>query len=102
MPSQERGLRHARALPYELQVSGTADLAHGVFRIDFANTGEAGACFHVRSGNTSDGPWTYTVEGRIAFQLVECRANQSGQIRSFCVENGKIAVKESYFKNRTA
>ena len=36
--------------------------ANGVFRIDFANTGQAGACFHVRSGNTSDGPWTYTVE----------------------------------------
>jgi len=62
LPSQERGLRHARALPYELDVSGTADLAGGTFRIDFANTGQAGACFHVRSGNTSDGPWTYTVE----------------------------------------
>ena len=26
------------------------------------DTGQAGACFHVRSGNASDGPWTYTVE----------------------------------------
>ncbi len=55
-------MRHAHALPYELQVSGTADLAHGAFRIDFANSGEAGARFQVRSGNTADGPWTYTVE----------------------------------------
>ncbi len=62
LPSQERGLRPARALPYEVQVSGTADIANGVFRIDFANTGQAGACFQVRSGNTPDGPWTYTVE----------------------------------------
>jgi len=62
VPAQERGLRHARALPYELDVGGTADIANGAFRIDFANTGKAGACFHVRSGNTSTGPWTYTVE----------------------------------------
>jgi phospholipase C len=62
VPSQEHGLRHARALPYELQVSGTANLGHGTFRIDFANSGEAAACFQVRSGNTADGPWTYTVE----------------------------------------
>jgi phospholipase C len=61
-PSQERGLPSARALPYELQVSGAADIANAAFRIDFANTGQAGACFHVRSGNTSIGPWTYTVE----------------------------------------
>ena len=46
----------------ELDVGGTADIANGALRIDFANTGQAGACFHVRSGNTSDGPWTYTVE----------------------------------------
>jgi phospholipase C len=62
LPKQERGLRHARALPYELQADGTARNASGEFRIDFANTGESGACFQVRSGNTSDGPWTFTVE----------------------------------------
>jgi phospholipase C len=62
LPAQEPGLRYARALPYELQVNGRADTANGVFRIDFANTGRAGACFHVRSGNPADGPWTYTVE----------------------------------------
>ena len=60
LPKQEPGLRHARALPYELEVSGS--VAHGELRIDFRNTGKAGACFQVRSGNTSLGPWTYTVE----------------------------------------
>ena len=63
MPAQEPGLRHARALPYELDAEGTADLAHGSFRIDFANTGEAGACFQVLSGNAADLPRAYTVEG---------------------------------------
>src|SRR5262245_45453568 len=59
---QEPGLRHARALPYELDAEGTADVAHGAFRIDFANTGHAGACFQVLSGNSADLPRTYTVE----------------------------------------
>jgi phospholipase C len=62
LPAQEHGLRHARALPYELHVNGFPDVANGSLRLDFANTGQAGACFHVRSGNTSSGPWTYTVE----------------------------------------
>lgn len=35
---------------------------YAAFQIDFANTGEAGACFQVRSGNGSTGPWTYTIE----------------------------------------
>ena len=60
LPQQEPGLRHARALPYRLDARGT--VAHGELRIDFENTGKAGACFQVRSGNTSLGPWTYTVE----------------------------------------
>src|SRR5262245_30792169 len=47
LPSQEPGLRHARALPYELDAEGTVDGAPGAFRIDFANTGRAGACFQV-------------------------------------------------------
>jgi phospholipase C len=62
MPAQEPGLRHARALPYELDAEGTADLALGSFRIDFANTGAAGACFQVLSGNAADLPRTYTVQ----------------------------------------
>jgi phospholipase C len=64
LPSQERGLRHARALPYELEARGSADIPHGAFGIEFVNSGDAGACFQVRSGNTLDGPWSYTVEPR--------------------------------------
>jgi phospholipase C len=62
LPKQERGLRRARALPYELDVEGTANAGAGAFRLDFKNKGKAGACFQVRSGNTSEGPWTFTVE----------------------------------------
>jgi phospholipase C len=62
LPKQERGVRRARALPYELRVDGTANAGNGSFRIDFKNTGKAGVCFQVRSGNPSEGPWTYTVE----------------------------------------
>jgi hypothetical protein len=46
----------------DTHAEGTADLAHGSFRIDFANTGEAGACFQVLSGNAADLPRTYTLE----------------------------------------
>jgi len=62
LPVQERGLRHARALPYALQADGSVDAARNTLRIDFRNTGEAGACFQVRAGDGADGPWTYTVE----------------------------------------
>src|SRR5262245_12848291 len=62
LPVQERGVRRARAIPYELQADSTVDAPRGTFRIDFANTGDAGACFQVRSGNSVDGPRTYTVE----------------------------------------
>jgi phospholipase C len=62
LPSQERGLRRARALPYELHVEGTTNAGANAFRIDFRNIGKAGVCFQVRSGNTPEGPRTYTVE----------------------------------------
>jgi phospholipase C len=62
LPLQERGLRRARALPYELRVDGTANPSHGTFRIDFTNSGKAGAWFQVRSADASQGPWSYTVE----------------------------------------
>jgi len=62
VPTQEPGLRYARALPYEFNVNGQANFSQGAFEIDFVNTGKAGACFQVRSGDPSIGPWTYTVE----------------------------------------
>jgi len=62
MPAQESGTRPARPVPYELSVHGQADLSQQSFRIDFGNTGKATAVYHVRSGNTKTGPWTYTVQ----------------------------------------
>src|SRR5258708_3663902 len=62
MPAQEPGTRPARPVPYELSVHGKADLGQQTFRIDFANTGKSTAVYHVRSGNTKTGPWTYTVQ----------------------------------------
>lgn len=63
LPRQERGVRPARALPYELHVQGGLD-DDGTFRIDFRNTGRQAAVFHVRSGNDGDLPQTFTVEPR--------------------------------------
>src|SRR5262249_61266022 len=62
LPRQEPGLRRARALPYELDAKGTLDVARHELDVTFLNTGAAGACFQVRSGNSSFGPWSYTVE----------------------------------------
>src|SRR5262249_46285985 len=62
LPSQEHGVRPSRALPYELRVDGTVNRSAGTLRIDFKNTGKAGAGFQVRSAHAGEGPWTYTVE----------------------------------------
>jgi len=48
------------ALPYLLQVEG--DLQRdNTFRLDFRNRGGAGALFHVRSGDYTDLPRSYTI-----------------------------------------
>lgn len=60
MPTQEPGTRPARPVPYDLHVHGEANFADGTFRIRFANKGKT-AVLQVRSGNSSLGPWTYTV-----------------------------------------
>ncbi|MEL3949361.1 MULTISPECIES: phosphocholine-specific phospholipase C [Streptomyces] len=60
LPKQERGSRPARALPYAPLVDGRADTAAGKFTLTFGGGDQAGVCFHVRSGNRTDGPWTYT------------------------------------------
>ena len=62
VPTQELGIRPARAIPYELEVYGTASFADSRFSIHFNNTGDAAAVFQVRSGNSTDLPRTYTVE----------------------------------------
>jgi len=60
LPRQEKGQRPARALPYRLAM--TEKVGEAV-ELTFANTGTAGACFHVVSaGALQPGPWTYTVE----------------------------------------
>ncbi len=61
LPKQERGVRPARAVPYDLEVSADIDVADGEVRLSFGNAGKATAVFQVRSGNTQEGPWTYTV-----------------------------------------
>jgi phospholipase C len=61
VPAQERGVRPARAVPYELHASADVDLSSGKVKIHFTNSGRAAAVFQVRSGNDGDGPWTYTV-----------------------------------------
>jgi phospholipase C len=43
-------------------VDGRVDAAAGTFRLAFASGAEAGAAFHVTSGNRADGPWMYTTE----------------------------------------
>ncbi|MFD2420726.1 phosphocholine-specific phospholipase C [Amycolatopsis pigmentata] len=60
LPRQERGLRPARPLPYDL--AADAKLTDGRLTITFANLGQAGATFLVTSASTAGGPWTYTVE----------------------------------------
>jgi phospholipase C len=60
VPSQEPGVRPARALPYELQADGIA--VNGLFSIHFRNTGTATAVFQVRSALGGALPRTYTVE----------------------------------------
>jgi phospholipase C len=61
LPLQERGVRPARALPYELHAKGTLG-TDGSFLIDLRNTGKAAAVFHVRSGRAGEVPRSYTVE----------------------------------------
>ncbi len=61
LPAQEPGIRPARAVPYELHVRGEVDFAEGSMNIEFGNSGQAAAVLQVRSGNSQDGPWTYTV-----------------------------------------
>jgi phospholipase C len=57
---QETGTRPARAVPYELHVHGEVNAATGAFGISFGCSGKT-AVYHVRSGNSTLGPWTYTV-----------------------------------------
>jgi phospholipase C len=62
VPAQEKGIRPARALPYELDVHGSVNGSTGTVGLTFFNTGRATAVFQVRSGNAADPVRDYTVE----------------------------------------
>jgi phospholipase C len=62
LPSQETGVRPARALPYAFDARAAVQMGDGSVRIDFSNTGNATVVFQVRSGNAADDPRCYTVE----------------------------------------
>ena len=62
VPQQEKGVRPARALPYELNVHATVNSENSTVALKFINTGGATVVFQVRSGNPADLVRTYTVE----------------------------------------
>jgi phospholipase C len=112
VPKQEKGLRPARALPYEVHVEGEADLSEGALEIRFHNTGSAAAVFQVRTSLTQDGPWTYTVapgshlfdtwtvtnNGETAYGLSVYGPN--GFFRSFQgTDVANLSVRSTYHEN---
>lgn len=62
VPAQEKGVRPARALPYEMDVLGSVNTSNSTIILTFINTGRAAVVFHVRSGNPADPVRYYTVE----------------------------------------
>jgi phospholipase C len=64
MPVQEKGVRPARALPYELQVQAEVEQTKRVIGLRLINSGSVAAVFQVRAGAGSAAPWTYTVGAR--------------------------------------
>jgi phospholipase C len=63
VPAQEKGIRPARALPYEMDVQATVN-SNSTVVLTFINTGHATVVFQVRSGNPTDPVRFYTVEPR--------------------------------------
>ncbi|MCX4553352.1 phospholipase C, phosphocholine-specific [Streptomyces sp. NBC_01267] len=64
MPSQEPGVRRARALPYDVLVN-EGDEHKGRFQLDLANRGRAGAAFYVYDRkHPQSAPRRYTVSAR--------------------------------------
>ena len=62
VPQQERGIRPARALPYEMDVQASVNTLNSTIVLTFINTGSAAVVFHARSGNPADPVRYYTVE----------------------------------------
>jgi phospholipase C len=64
MPVQESGTRPARAVPYSINVTASANLASESVTFLFANTGAQTTVFQVRSANPLQAPRSYTVGPR--------------------------------------
>ena len=65
LPVQATGTRPSRALPYELHTSARSNVVQGTVKLIFANSGEAGAVFHVYDKLHLDRlPRRYMVEPR--------------------------------------
>ena len=62
IPTQEKGIRPARALPYAMEVRAAVNTSNSTVLLTFSNTGKATVVFQVRSGNPADTVRTYTVE----------------------------------------
>ncbi|WP_227460641.1 phosphocholine-specific phospholipase C [Cupriavidus pauculus] len=77
-PSQQTGARPSRALPYELHTTSRADAGGNTVTLMFANSGTAGAVFHVydklhldaiprryvvEAGKSLDGVWNVAADG---------------------------------------
>lgn len=63
LPRQARGVRRSRALPYQLHVTDQMAPAAMTITLTFANSGSAGAVFHVYDkNNLEQPPRRYTVE----------------------------------------
>ena len=54
-------MRPARALPYEIEVTGAVRVAEASVELAFKNTGKAAVVLQVRSQLNLGGPWSYTV-----------------------------------------
>ena len=62
LPAQEKGIRPARALPYELDARASVNASSSTVVLTFLNTGRATVVFQVRSGNAADTVRNYSVE----------------------------------------
>ncbi len=62
VPTQERGVRPARALPYDLEVTADVNASAGTVTLRFINSGSKAAVFSVRSTAAADAVRDYTVE----------------------------------------
>jgi phospholipase C len=63
-PSQEPGVRPARALPYELSVRVQQQPQTSTLHIEFVNTGDAGAAFLAYRTMSAEAPRSYAVEAK--------------------------------------